>query len=243
MTKRLSNIKAIGIGLTVLYAVSFSVYMYYYQIQSLKEQSVILLVLFGLLFFSSIAVIFIQEWGRILLVALNIILGLYLIRPYLTMDDFAPITYILMSVIIFLFFSQEKIRVFFGATKVEDGKWRSILVIDDDETLIKTVRPLLISNGFSVLTALTGEDGIQIAKSQKPDLILLDVILPGIKGREVCRTLKENNQTKHIPVVFFTAKDSADDIQAEMQAGAEDHLTKPLDPKILISTIKGILHS
>lgn len=123
----------------------------------------------------------------------------------------------------------------------QKDKWRSILLVDDDEALVKTVRPILISHGYSVLTADTGEDGLQIASSQKPDLIILDVILPGIKGRDVCKTLKEDSVTKDIPVIFLTAKDSPDDIQAEMQAGAETHLTKPVNAKELIDTIRNVL--
>jgi len=242
MSRKPTNIEVIGAGLATLYAVSFLVYLQYFRIKDMQPQSGVLLFLFGFLFISAIAVIKVREWGRILLVGLNIVLGLYLIRPYLTMDDFVPMSYMIMSLIIFMFFSQDRVRLIFKTSRVGEGEWRSILVIDDDESLIKTVRPILISHGFSVLTASTGEDGLQIAKTQKPDLILLDVILPGIKGRDVCRRLKEDKDTKEIPVVFFTAKDSADDIQAEMEAGAEDHLTKPVDARALVTTIKGILN-
>ena len=120
-------------------------------------------------------------------------------------------------------------------------KWKSVLIVDDDEGLIKTIRPLLINNGYSVLTANSGEDGLVIARNQKPDIIVLDVILPGIKGRDVCRQLKDDPETKEIPVIFLTAKDSRDDISAEMEAGAVAHLTKPLNGGELIETVKKIL--
>ena len=120
--------------------------------------------------------------------------------------------------------------------------WKSILIIDDDESIIKTVRAILISKGYAVLTADSGESGLMIAKNQKPDLILLDVILPGIKGRDVCKKLKEETETKNIPVVFLTSKDSEDDIQAEKALGAQEHLTKPVNAQVLISTIYNILN-
>jgi len=243
MFKKLSEIKVIGIGLILLYTTSFFVYLQYFRIQSMQYHSGILLIIFGLLIISATAVFCYREWGRVSLVVLNLVLGLYLVRPYLTVDDFIPLSYILMSFIILMFFNQDKIKLRFQTARVVSGDWRSVLVIDDDEALIKTVRPALISHGFSVLTAGTGEDGLIVARTQKPEIILLDVILPGIKGRDVCKKLKEDPVTKNIPVVFFTAKDSADDIQAEMEAGAEDHITKPVDPRTLIKTIKSILDS
>ena len=82
---------------------------------------------------------------------------------------------------------------------------------------------------------------MQIARVQKPDLIILDVILPGIKGREVCAILTEDEETREIPIVFLTAKDSPDDIDAEMAAGATSHLAKPVDAKALLSEIKRII--
>lgn len=124
--------------------------------------------------------------------------------------------------------------------RMEQQKRQSILIVDDDAMLLKTVRPILISSGYSVLTAESGEDGIQVATSQLPDLIILDVILPGIKGRDVCKNLKQNSQTKHIPIIFLTAKDSPDDINAEIAMGAIAHLTKPVDPKMLLSTVRDV---
>ena len=121
------------------------------------------------------------------------------------------------------------------------NKWQSILVVDDDETVTKTIRPVLIANGFSVLSASSGEDGLRIAREQKPDLILLDVILPGIKGREICKRLKADSGTKHIPVVFLTAKNSEDDVQAELEAGAAAHLTKPVNYQALLTMLQNIL--
>jgi CheY-like chemotaxis protein len=91
------------------------------------------------------------------------------------------------------------------------------------------------------LTATSGEKGIQIARLQKPDLIILDVILPGVKGREVCQRLKDDDETGRIPVIFLTAKDSEDDIRAEKAVGAVTHITKPVNAKMLLSEVKKIL--
>ena len=123
-----------------------------------------------------------------------------------------------------------------------NGSKKKILVVDDDKGLLKMVRASLINSGFDVVTAATGEKGIQLAQTKDPDLIVLDVLLPGIKGREVCIRLKRDKKTRHIPVMFLTAKDSPDDVKAELEAGAVTHLTKPVDPKELISEIKKILN-
>ncbi len=122
------------------------------------------------------------------------------------------------------------------------GQNKKILVIDDDKGFLKMIRVSLINHGFDVLTADTGEKGIQLAQKKSPDLIVLDVLLPGIKGREVCVKLKKDKTTSSIPVMFLTAKDSPDDVKAEMEAGAVTHLTKPVDVKKLILEIKHILN-
>ena len=123
-----------------------------------------------------------------------------------------------------------------------DGQKKKILVVDDDKGLLKMIRVSLVNCGFHVLTAATGEKGLQLAQTKSPDLVVLDVLLPGIKGREVCVRLKQDRKTSHIPIMFLTAKDSPDDVRAEMEAGAITHLTKPVDPKELILEIKRILN-
>ena len=147
--------------------------------------------------------------------------------------------YIWVNVIVILYFSLPAVKLQFLSGV--SGIRKSVLVVDDDEGLLKTVQRILLSNGYSVLTASSGEKGIQIAKLQKPDLILLDVILPGIKGREVCQRLKDDEQTENIPVIFLTAKDSPDDINAEKAVGAVNHLTKPVNAKTLLIEVKKVL--
>lgn len=239
MSRKLPAIKVIGYGLALLYATSFGVYFYARQIPEMKFDSEILSVLFFVLFISSISVSLMKEWGRKLIVIANILMAAYLVKVYLHHTELSFLLYVLMCMVVFLYFSQDTLKLGFRRS-VKDN-WKSILIIDDDEIQLKIVRPLLLNNGFAVLAASTGEDGINIAKVQKPDLIILDVILPGLKGREVCRILKEDPQTASIPIMFMTAKNSKDDMDAEKQVGAIKHLTKPVNVKELISAVTEIL--
>lgn len=238
MPRKSYEIRLIGIGLAVLYGISALVYWYADQAHA-SPHAALLLVLFGLLLAGSLAAAFLNEWGRRLLVSGNVVLGVYLIKLSLDSGDFMPVGYILMSMITLLFFDQSNIRMCFHPAAKTAKK--TILIIDDDEILRKTVEHVLRTHGYVVLLAATGEEGLQLAESQCPDLIILDVILPKMKGREVCRRIKENKITRHIPVVFLTAKDSPDDIRAEMEAGGETHLTKPVNSKVLAAAIQEIL--
>lgn len=118
---------------------------------------------------------------------------------------------------------------------------KKVLIVDDDVSIHKMLEPNLTSNGYHVISAKTGEEGLQMAQENKPDIIILDVILPGMKGRAVCANLKNNPSTKEIPVLFLTSKDSPDDVQAELEAGGIGHLTKPINPQYLVAQIKRLL--
>lgn len=240
MQKKMYNVEIVGFGLALLYATSCLVFLRYLNIPEFKLQTAVYTFLFGALFIGSIAVMTLKEWGRKLLVVLNAVMLLCFLARYIPRIDLIPLAYLFMNVIVLLYFTQSKIKLQFHSGKY-DAWHRSILVVDDDEAIIKMLRPVLLSRGYAVLTAGSGEDGLQIATAQKPDLILLDVILPGIKGREVCKKLKENPATAKIPVVFLTAKDSPEDIRAEQEVGAAAHLTKPVSAKTLIETVQGVL--
>ena len=118
---------------------------------------------------------------------------------------------------------------------------KTVLIVDDDISIYKMLEPMLTTSGYKVLCAMTGEEGLQMTKDKKPDIIILDVILPGMKGREVCVRIKKDPTVKNIPVLFLTSKDSPDDVQAELEAGGIGHLTKPINPQYLIAQIKRIL--
>jgi DNA-binding response OmpR family regulator len=118
---------------------------------------------------------------------------------------------------------------------------KKILLVDDDPGQHVIIVPILSKAGYGAVSAKTGEQAVHLALAERPDLIILDVIMPGIKGRELCRKLKAYDVLRDTPVIFLTAKDSEDDIKAELEAGALTHLTKPVSPDILLKTIEGII--
>ena len=245
MSRSNIEIRTIVWSLALLYAVSFTIYTEYYRFAELRWHATVLMACFGILLMGSIAVAKMIEWGRWVMVIVNAFLILYIIVLSFELDNMVPITYAILSFIVILFFIQPKIVARFRATiiKGKQGKWTCILVIDNDGTSVELIRTSLIERGYAVLVTNTGEEGLRVATTQKPDLILLEVMLPGIKGREVCRRLKENAETEHIPVVFMTAKESQDDINAEMAVGGVGHLTKPVNLKLLLDTIKKLSSS
>ena len=118
---------------------------------------------------------------------------------------------------------------------------KKILLVDDDPGVHVVIVPILSKAGFLAISAKNGEQALQLALNERPDLIILDVIMPGIKGRDLCKKLKAYDVLRDIPVIFLTAKDSEDDIKAELEAGAITHLTKPVNPTDLLQTIEGII--
>ena len=118
---------------------------------------------------------------------------------------------------------------------------KKILIVDDDPGVHLIVVPILSKAGYVVVSAKTGEQGLHLALNERPDMIILDVIMPGIKGRDLCVKIKHYDVLKNIPVVFLTSKDSEDDIKAELEAGAVSHLTKPVNPQQLLQLVKSII--
>ena len=107
---------------------------------------------------------------------------------------------------------------------------KRILVVDDTKDILQVVSRRLQSWGYEALTAETGEDGLRVAQEQLPDLVLLDIMMPKMKGRDVCAKLKADPKTKHIPVIFLTALGLADHVKAGMDLGADDYIVKPFEP-------------
>ena len=118
---------------------------------------------------------------------------------------------------------------------------KKILVVEDDKDLISLIKFNLKSEGFNVLLSPNGEDGLFTAKEEKPDLILLDWMLPILSGIEVLQRLKNNKDTKSIPVIFITAKGEENDKIRGLNSGADDYIVKPFSTKELIARIKANL--
>ena len=107
---------------------------------------------------------------------------------------------------------------------------KRILIVDDTKDLLQVVSRRLASWGYEALTAESGEDGLRLAQREAPDLILLDIMMPKMKGRDVCARLKSHPKTKHIPIIFLTALGLADHIKGGMNLGADDYIVKPFEP-------------
>jgi len=114
---------------------------------------------------------------------------------------------------------------------MNDGTQRKrILLVDDTKDILLVVSRRLQSWGYDVLTTDNGEEGLRLAEAEVPDLILLDIMMPKMKGRDACARLKGNPKTAHIPIIFLTALGLADHIKAGMDLGAEDYIVKPFEP-------------
>ena len=118
---------------------------------------------------------------------------------------------------------------------------KSIFVVDDEEDILELVRYHLTREGFLVATATNGESAVKTISQKPPDLILLDLMLPGINGLEVCRILKKENKTADIPIIMLTAKGEESDIVTGLEIGADDYITKPFSLKVLIARIHTIV--
>ena len=118
---------------------------------------------------------------------------------------------------------------------------RKILIIDDENFFVEPLKMYLNRSGFETVAAADGMSGLKMARQEKPDLIILDLMLPGISGFEVCRLLKFDSRFQKIPIVIVSAKDTEKDKSLGKKSGAELYLTKPLDPKMLIERINGLL--
>ena len=115
----------------------------------------------------------------------------------------------------------------------------TILVIDDTPTVLQMLSALLKDKGHLVLIAKGGERGLSLAKDKKPDLILLDVMMPGMSGHEVLTELKSNNATKNIPTILITGNNTKEDKEKGLALGASDYLHKPLDPNEVLAIVEG----
>jgi two-component system, OmpR family, alkaline phosphatase synthesis response regulator PhoP len=116
-----------------------------------------------------------------------------------------------------------------------------ILVIDDEKDLIELVRYNLEKEGFIVRSAQDGESGLSAARKELPDMILVDLMLPGMDGLDVCRSLRSDSRTARIPLIMLTAKSAESDRILGLELGADDYVTKPFSPRELLARIKAVL--
>lgn len=117
----------------------------------------------------------------------------------------------------------------------------SILVVDDEEDVLELVRYNLDKSGYQVETASSGEEALTKARRKLPDLLILDLMLPGMDGLEVCKKLKNDAKTEGLPIIVLTAKGEETDIVTGLELGADDYVTKPFSPKVLIARVRRIL--
>lgn len=117
----------------------------------------------------------------------------------------------------------------------------SILVVEDEDDIAELIRYNLEKENFTVCVAPSGEKAVAAARSRKTDLVLLDLMLPGMNGLEVCRTLKGDPATADIPIIMVTARGEETDIVTGLELGAEDYVTKPFGIKVLLARVRAVL--
>lgn len=118
---------------------------------------------------------------------------------------------------------------------------KRILVVDDEKDMVYAVTLQLEAAGYEVISAVDGKDGLEKARKEKPDLIILDLMLPGIDGYKICRMLKFDEKYKKIPIILFTARAQEADKKLGMEVGADAYITKLFEPKVLLEKIKELI--
>jgi len=117
----------------------------------------------------------------------------------------------------------------------------TILIVEDEENILELIRYNLEKEGFKVIGHTTGEAGLQEAKKSSPDLVVLDIMLPGLSGLEVCKQLRAFPKTVGLPIVLVSAKGEESDIIVGLELGADDYITKPFSPRVLVARLKAVL--
>lgn len=118
---------------------------------------------------------------------------------------------------------------------------KTIFIVEDEEDILELIRFHLAREGYNVLSAGNGEDACKAVLRKPPDLVLLDLMLPGMDGLDVCRQLKKDPDTADIPIVMVTAKGEESDIVTGLELGAEDYIVKPFSMKVLVARIRNVL--
>ncbi len=118
---------------------------------------------------------------------------------------------------------------------------KHVLIVDDEEDILELIEHNLKREGYEVQSVTTGEKALRAASEKIPDLIVLDLMLPGVDGLEVCRRLKENQATREIPIIILSAKGDEADIVTGLELGADDYVPKPFSPRVLVARIRAVL--
>src|SRR5690554_1547521 len=118
---------------------------------------------------------------------------------------------------------------------------KKILIVDDTEFMTKLITNILTDAGYDVVTASDGYQGLQKVQTEKPDLVLLDVVMPGIDGFEVCKRLREDDSNNLMPIIMLTAQENEDDKLTGLELGADDYITKPFNSRELVSRVRNTL--
>jgi two-component system alkaline phosphatase synthesis response regulator PhoP len=116
-----------------------------------------------------------------------------------------------------------------------------ILVVDDEHDLLELVRYNLAREGYRVSCVDSGEKALEEIRTKSPDLVILDIMLPGVDGLDVCRSVKSSPATAHVPILMLSAKSEDSDMVTGLELGADDYLTKPFSPRVLVARVKTIL--
>lgn len=118
---------------------------------------------------------------------------------------------------------------------------QTVLVIDDEDDIRELIVYNLTKEGYRVEGAVSGEAGLEVLKGEPPDLIILDLMLPGLDGLEVCRRVKADSRLQQIPIIMVTARGEEPDIVRGLELGADDYVAKPFSPKVLVARVKSVL--
>jgi len=118
---------------------------------------------------------------------------------------------------------------------------KNIVVIEDEPDILEVLKYNLEREGLRVMSCLDGTEGLEIIQLQRPDLVLLDLMLPGLSGLDICEQLKSNSHTRNIPIIMVTAKGEEADVVLGLGIGADDYITKPFSPRELIARVKAVL--
>jgi DNA-binding response OmpR family regulator len=118
----------------------------------------------------------------------------------------------------------------------------TVLIVEDDPVILRLLEVNFELEGFGVLLAHDGAEGLELATSKHPDLIISDIMMPNVSGLELLAALKADSGTASIPIILLSAKAQSADVKAGMEAGADDYVTKPFEPLDLVDRVNGLLH-